>query len=132
VDRARARKEQPSRSGAGKIPKNTKKVGVVEMGGSRDKLTLYMDNMRDVKTSDPKIDKATNKMTIASQISKGFTICGTQVNTQHHGCINSPVICERDTGEKILNILLLGEVDAIRRGRDLKTKKVMKRKEIRH
>jgi len=88
--------------------------------------------MRDVRTSDPKIDKATNKMTIASQISKGFTIRGAQVNTQLHGCINSTVICETGTGEKILNILLLGEVDAIRRGRDLKTKKVMKRKEIRH
>ena len=42
------------------------------------------------------------------------------------------VICESGTGEKILDILLLGEVDAVRRGRDLKTKKVMKRKEIRH
>jgi hypothetical protein len=35
-------------------------------------------------------------------------------------------------GEKILNILLLGEVDALRSGRDLKTKKVMKRTKIRH
>ena len=42
------------------------------------------------------------------------------------------VICESGTGEKILDILLLGEVDAVRRGRDLKTKKVMKRTEIRH
>ena len=42
------------------------------------------------------------------------------------------VICESGTGEKILDILLLGEVDAVRRGRDLKTKKVMKRTKIRH
>ena len=57
MERARARKEQQSRSGAVKIPKNTKKVGVVELGGSRDKLTQYIDRMRDVRTSsDPKID----------------------------------------------------------------------------
>ena len=37
MERARARKEQQSRSGAVKIPKNTKKVGVVKLGGSRDK-----------------------------------------------------------------------------------------------
>jgi len=78
---ARARKEQPSRSGAAKIPKNTKKVGVVELGGRRDKLNQYMDSIRNVGTSDPKIDKATNKMTIVSRISKRFTICGGQVNT---------------------------------------------------
>ena len=132
VERARARKEQPWRNDAAKIPKNMKKVGVVELGGSRDKLTQYMDNMRDVRTSDPKIDKTTNKMKIASRISKGFTTRGAQVNTQFHGCINSTMICESSTGEKILDILLLGEVDAIRHGRDLKTKKVMKRTEIRH
>ncbi|KAG2540833.1 hypothetical protein PVAP13_9NG584114 [Panicum virgatum] len=91
-----------------------------------------MDSVRDVRTSDPKIDKATNKMTIASRISKGFTIRDAQVNTQLHGCINSMVICESGTREKILNILLLGEVDALRRGRDLKAKKVMKRTKIRH
>jgi hypothetical protein len=36
------------------------------------------------------------------------------------------VIGESSTREEILNILLLREVDAIRCGRDLKTKKVMK------
>jgi hypothetical protein len=34
--------------------------------------------------------------------------------------------------EKILNVLLLGEVDAIRHGRDLETKEVTKRTQIRH
>ena len=102
------------------------------MVGAETKLTQYMDNMRDVRTSDPKIDKATNKMMIASRISKGFTIRGAQVNTQLHGCINSTMIYESGTGEKVLDILIMGEVDAIRRGRDLKTKKVMKRTEIRH
>ena len=71
-------------------------------------------------------------MMIESQISKGFTICGAQVNTKLHGCINNALICESGTGEKVLDILIMGEVDAIRRGRDLKTKKVMKRTNIRH
>ncbi|RLN36400.1 hypothetical protein C2845_PM03G16960 [Panicum miliaceum] len=87
-----------------------------------------MDSMRDVRMSDPKIDKATNKMTIVSRISKGFAIRGTQMNTKLHRYL----ICESGTREKIMNILLLGQVDAIRRGRDLKTKKVMERTEIRH
>jgi len=41
------------------------------------------------------------------------------------------MICESGTGEKILDILLLGEVDAIRHGRDLKTKKVIKNLSLR-
>ena len=102
------------------------------MVGAETKLTQYMDNMRDVRTSDPKIDKATNKMTIASRISEVFAIRGTQVNTKLHGCINSALICESGTRKKILNILLLREIDASRRGRDLKTKKVMERTKIRH
>jgi hypothetical protein len=82
--------------------------------------------MRNVRTSDPKIDKTADNMTIASRIGKGFTISGSQVNTELHRCISSTVIGESSTREEILNILLLGEVDAIRCGRDLKTKKVMK------
>ena len=91
-----------------------------------------MDNMRNIRTSDPKINKATNKMTIASRISEVFAIRGTQVNTKLHGCINSALICESGTRKKILNILLLREIDANRRGKDLKTKKVMERTKIRH
>jgi hypothetical protein len=63
-----------------KISRNTK-VSVVELGRSRDKLTQYMDAMRDVWTSDTKIDKATNKMTIVSQIDKRLAISDPQVNT---------------------------------------------------
>ena len=64
-----------------KILKKPKKVSVVELSRSSDKLTKDMNKMRDVRTSDPKVDKAANRMTIASQISKGFTISGPQVNT---------------------------------------------------
>jgi hypothetical protein len=54
------------------------------------------------------------------------------VNTKLHRCINSAMISESSTREEILNILLLGEVDAIRCGRDLKTKEVMKWTKVRH
>ena len=54
------------------------------------------------------------------------------MNTELHGCINSALICESGTRKKILNILLLGEVDASRCGRDLKTKKVMESTKISH
>jgi hypothetical protein len=54
------------------------------------------------------------------------------VNTKLHRCIDSALICESSTREKILNVLLLGELDAIRRGRDLETKKVTKRTLVRH
>jgi hypothetical protein len=37
------------------------------------------------------------------------------------------MVGESSTRDKILDILFLGEVDAIRRGRDLKTKEIMKR-----
>jgi len=70
-----------TRDGSMKISKKPKKVSVVELSRSSDKLTKDMNKMRDVRTSDPKVDKAANRMTIASQISKGFTISGPQVNT---------------------------------------------------
>ena len=54
------------------------------------------------------------------------------MNTELHGCINSALICESGTRKKILNILLLGEVDASRCGRDLKTNKVMESTKISH
>jgi hypothetical protein len=51
-----------------------KKVSIVELGGSRDELTQNMNSMRNVRTSNPKINKAPNKVTIASGIIKGNTI----------------------------------------------------------
>jgi hypothetical protein len=91
-----------------------------------------MNSMRNVRTSNPKINKAPNKVTIESGIIKGSTISRLYVNTKLHRCIDSALICESSMIEKILNVLLLGEVDAIRRGRDLETKKVTKRTKVRH
>ena len=81
VERARAREEQSMRDGSTEISKNTNKVSVVEPSRSSNKLTKDMNNMRDVITTDTKVEKAANKMLIASRISKGFTISSPQVNT---------------------------------------------------
>jgi len=126
------REEQPARGSATKISKNPKEVSVMKLGGCRDKLTQDVNSMGDVRTSDPKVDKTTNKMPVASRIGKRLTISGSQLNTKLHGCVNSAVIGESSTREKILNVLLLGEVDAIRRGRNLETKESTKRTQMRH
>jgi len=99
----------------------------MKLGGCGDKLTQNVNSMGDVRTSDPKVDKTTNKMPVASRIGKRLTISGPQLNTKLHGCVNCALISESSTREKILNVLLLGEVDAIRHGRNLETKEVMKR-----
>ena len=64
------------RHSSSKISKHTKEVSVVELGRSSNKLTQNVNNMRNVRTRDPKVDYTTNKVTIASQINKGFTISG--------------------------------------------------------
>ena len=74
-----------------------------------------------------KVDETPNKMPVASRISKRLTISGLQLNTKLHGCVNCAVISESSTREKILNVLLLGEVDSIKHGRNFETKEVMKR-----
>jgi hypothetical protein len=81
VERARVREEQSMRDGSTEISKSTNKVSVVEPSRSSNKLTKDMKNMRDVITTDTKVDKAANKMPIASRMSKGFTISSPQVNT---------------------------------------------------
>ena len=48
-----------------KISQNTKEVSIVELGRSRDKLTQDVDRVSDVRTGDPKVNKAPNKLTIA-------------------------------------------------------------------
>ena len=54
LKRARTREEQPARASTTKISKNLKEVSVMKLGGCRDKLTLEMNNIGDVRTSDPR------------------------------------------------------------------------------
>jgi hypothetical protein len=45
------------RDGSMKISKNKKEVSVVELGKSIKKLTENVNNMRNVRLSDPKVEK---------------------------------------------------------------------------
>ena len=54
LKRARTREEQLARGSATKVSKNPKEVSVMKLGGCRDKLTLEMNNIGDVRTSDPR------------------------------------------------------------------------------
>jgi hypothetical protein len=87
--------------------------------------------MRNVRTSDTKVDKAPNKMTIPSGIVERLTMSGAQVNTKLHRCISCASISDSITRKDILNVLLLGEVDAIKHRRDLNTEEVTKGFQIR-
>lgn len=54
------------------------------------------------------------------------------MSTKLHRIINRVVINESSLGKDIPNVLLLGEVDTIRCGRDLKIKEVTKGAQIKH
>jgi hypothetical protein len=53
--RARAEKEKSTRNGTTKISKNTKKVSIMNLSGSRHELTKNVDAMENVTTSNPEI-----------------------------------------------------------------------------
>ena len=82
---AGARKEQAIGDGTMEVAENTKKVSIVELCGSRNELTQNMNSMKNVRTSNPKVNKAPNKVTIASGIIKGSTIS----RPQWFGCLVS-------------------------------------------
>jgi hypothetical protein len=64
---------------ATKISKDTKEMTIVDTGGSGHELTQDVNDIRNVKIGDAKIDKAIDKMTIASWILKRNTVCGTKM-----------------------------------------------------
>jgi hypothetical protein len=84
-------------------------VSIVELGRSRDKLNQDMSKVSNIRTSDPKIDKAPNMLTIASGISRWCTVSGSEVNTKLHRSVNSVVIKESNTRKEVLSVLLLRE-----------------------
>jgi hypothetical protein len=91
-----------------------------------------MNRVSNIRTGDPKIDKAPNKLAIASGISKWSTVSGSEVNIKLHRSVDSAVISESSTRKEVLSVLLLREKDTIRCGGDLKTKKITKGTQIRH
>jgi hypothetical protein len=91
-----------------------------------------MNRIRDVRTSDNKIDKTPNKMTIACRVRKRITITGTKLDIELHRSLNSALIPKSSTSKKIQDILFLGDRKTIRSGGNLNPKKVAKRTKIGH
>jgi hypothetical protein len=108
--------------------KNTKKVTIVNRSGRRNKLTRNMDMIGYIRTSDSKIDKTPNKMTIRERI----TIRSAKLDIELHRSLNSVLITKSSTSKEILDILFLGDIKSIRSGGNLNPKKVAKRTKISH
>jgi hypothetical protein len=91
-----------------------------------------MNRIRNVRTSDSKIDKTPNKVTITCRVKKRITITSTKLDIELHGSLNSTLIPKSSTSKKILDILFLGDRKTIRSGGNLDPKKVAKRTKISH
>jgi hypothetical protein len=75
---------------------------IVDLNGSRNKLTQNMYRIWNVISSDIKVNKTPYNMTITSRILKKLTISGCKVNIELHGSLSSLVISKRSSIEKIL------------------------------
>src|SRR5438105_5531035 len=102
LKRAGAGEEQATVDGTAKITKDTKKVTIVDASGSRHELTQNVNGIGYIRTSDAKIDKAADKMAIASRIRKRNTVSGTETEGELHGGVHSTVISRADTAKEIL------------------------------
>jgi len=91
-----------------------------------------MDRVRNVRTSNSKIDKTPDKMSIASRVRKRITIRSTKREIELHGSLNSTLIRKSGTRKKILNVSFLGNKESIGSGGNLNPKKITKRTKIRH
>jgi hypothetical protein len=91
-----------------------------------------MNKIRDIRTSDSKIYKTPNKVTITCRVRKRITITSTKLDIELHGSLNSALIPKSITSKKILDILFLGDRKTIRSGGNLDPKKVAKRTKISH
>jgi hypothetical protein len=117
---------------ATKILKDVKEMTIVNTSGSGHELTQDMDDIKNVRSSDAEIDKATDEVTIASVILKRNTIYGTKANVKLRRSVHRAVISKTHTINKIMNILSLGEVVAGSCGCDLNLKKVTKKGQVEH
>jgi hypothetical protein len=117
---------------ASKIAKNTEEMTIVNRGGSRDKLTQNMNQIGYIGSSDSKINKASNQMAIARGIRKRVTIRSTKLDIELHRSLNNVLITKSSASKKILDILFLGDIKAIRSGGNLNPKKIVKRTKISH
>jgi hypothetical protein len=64
--------------------------------------------MRNVRTSDTKVNKVPNNMVIEVWILARITISSTKLKVELHRSLSNQMICEPITITDILNVLLLG------------------------
>jgi hypothetical protein len=114
-----------------KITQDTKKMTIVDLSGSRNKLTQNMYRLWNVRPSDTKVNKTPNNVMIMSRILKRLTISGFKVNIKLHGSLSSPVISKRSLIKKIWKRLFLRQKEPLRHGGDLNPKKIPQRTNIR-
>jgi hypothetical protein len=105
---------------------------VVDLSGSRNKLTQNMYKVQNVWSSDTKLNKTPYNVMITNRILKRLIVSECKVNIKLHGSLNGPVINKRSSIEKIINILLLRQKEPLRHGGDLNYKKVPQRTKIIH
>src|SRR3954468_19734282 len=98
----------------------------MDRSGSRNKLTQNLDRVGNVRTSNSKIDKTPDKMSIASRVRKRITIRSTKREIELHGSLNSTLISKSVTSKKIPNVPFLGNKESIHSGGKLNPKKIMK------
>jgi hypothetical protein len=65
-------------------------------------------------------------------IRQGITIRSTEVNIEVYRSLDSALITKSSTSKEVMDVLLLGDVEAIRGRRKLNPKKVAKRTKISH
>ena len=102
----------------------------MDAGGSGHELTQDVNGIRNVRTSDAKVNKTTNKMAIASGILERNTVSGTKTSVKLHRSVHRAVISKACTVKKIMNVLSLGKIVAVRCGGDLNPEKVAKRTQV--
>jgi hypothetical protein len=91
-----------------------------------------MYRVRDIRTSNTKVNKTPNNVTITSRILKRFTIRGTKMNIEFHRSVNCPLIGKRGLIKKIQNLLLLRQIKTLRWRGKLYPMKIKKMTKIRH
>jgi hypothetical protein len=91
-----------------------------------------MNRIGYILSSDNKIDKAPNKTAIARWIKKWVTIRSMKIDIELHRSLNSALITKSSMSKKILDILFLGDIKAIRSGGNLNPKKIAKMTKIGH
>jgi hypothetical protein len=87
-----------------KISNGVKEMTIVDTGGSGHELTQNVNDIRNVMTSDAEIKKTTDEVTIASEIHKRNTVCGTKMTVKRHRSVHKTMISKTHTIKKIMNV----------------------------